>query len=356
MGAPWWSIGPRTLDGGRECDVPALRTEITEIVTGLAMLGDPTLDDALAQRPPELEGVDDTTWGRLVGARRARTHDHDFLAAWNNGRAFLAAREGLRGRRPVVVEWKGGHRDPGDVAVPSDLRVDHVYLVSCKYLSKVLHNASPWALFDHQLVGALARRSEGDWFDAVAPREHQELYRLVRQRYASDLALPEAVGALAASQRQELRRRIPRDWDPACAAAYAALVEVASAVSAARWSSGLLTSRDREAMLWRLLRLTPAPYFVLGTAPSGPIRLRVGTPWDFGRGYKVRRFEVSAGGGGQATVEWSAAVVDRASDDEVEVRGHVEVRWSHGRFGGPPEAKVYLDTPLSKVPGYVPLV
>jgi hypothetical protein len=109
-------------------------------------------------------------------------------------------------------------------------------------------------------------------------------------------------------------------------------------------------------MLWRLLRLTPAPYFVLGTAPSGPIRLRVGTPWDFGRAHKVRRFEVSAGSGGQATVEWSAAVVDRTSDDEVEVRGHVEVRWSHGRFGGPPEAKVYLDTPHSRVPGYVPLV
>ncbi len=336
--------------------MPALRTEITEIITGLAMLGGPTLDDALADRPAELVGVDDATWDRLVAARRARTHDHDFLAAWNNGRAFLTAREGLRGRRPVVVEWKGGHRDPGDIAVPSDLRVDHVYLVSCKYLSKVLHNASPWALFDHHLVGALARRSEGDWFDVVAPREHQELYRLVRQRYGSDLALPEAIGALGAPQRRELRGRIPRDWDPQCAAAYAALVEVASAVSAARWSAGLSSARDREAMLWRLLRLTPAPYFVLGTAPSGPIRLRVGTPWDFGRAHKVRRFEVSAGSGGQATVEWSAAVVDRTSDDEVEVRGHVEVRWSHGRFGGPPEAKVYLDTPHSRVPGYVPLV
>jgi hypothetical protein len=30
----------------------------------------------------------------------------------------------------------------------------------------------------------------------------------------------------------------------------------------------------------------------------------------------------------------------------------VELRWSHGRFGGPPEAKVYLDTPHHEVPGY----
>jgi hypothetical protein len=37
------------------------------------------------------------------------------------------------------------------------------------------------------------------------------------------------------------------------------------------------------------------------------------------------------------------------------VRGHVEVRWSHGRLAAPPEAKVYLDTPHDDVPGYFPL-
>jgi hypothetical protein len=36
----------------------------------------------------------------------------------------------------------------------------------------------------------------------------------------------------------------------------------------------------------------------------------------------------------------------------VVVEGHVEVRWSHGRFLGSPEAKVYLDTPHVHVPGY----
>ena len=37
------------------------------------------------------------------------------------------------------------------------------------------------------------------------------------------------------------------------------------------------------------------------------------------------------------------------------VQGHVEVRWSHGRFAQPPEAKVYLDTPTDELPGYFPL-
>ena len=113
--------------------MPALRTEITEIVTGLAMIGGDSLDELLRAGVPEsLKEVDDATWSRLVEAHGERRHRVDFLAAWNNGKAFLSATDGLRGWPPGLVEWTGGRRDPGDSVVPADLRVDHVYLISCK--------------------------------------------------------------------------------------------------------------------------------------------------------------------------------------------------------------------------------
>ena len=59
---------------------------------------------------------------------------------------------------------------------------------------------------------------------------------------------------------------------------------------------------------------------------------------------------------GQPLIEWTATIRDRDRGRMVEVAGHVEVRWSHGRFKGAPEAKVYLDTPHALVPGYQPLV
>jgi hypothetical protein len=338
-------------------EVPALRTEITEIVTGLAMIGGGDLDELLAGDPPaQLREVDEVTWARLARAYRDREHQVDFLAAWNNGRAFLAAGDGLRGRPPALVEWTGGHRDPGDTVAPADLRVDHVYLVSCKYLSKVLHNASPEALFDRLLGGAQRPRSGSDWFDVVAPAEHQELYQLVRRAHGAELSLPEAVGALTAADRRALRSTIPRGWDARCSGAYERLSEAASKRSAERWELGLGSERERAAMLWRLLRLGPAPYFVLGTASAGTVRLRVGTPWDFTRAFRLRTFEVAPQAGGQPRVAWSAVVTELSTGRERGVRGHVEIRWSHGRFGGPPEAKVYLDTPAADVPGYWPLV
>jgi hypothetical protein len=84
------------------------------------------------------------------------------------------------------------------------------------------------------------------------------------------------------------------------------------------------------------------------------LRLRVGTPWDFTRLHRVRSFEIVPVPAGQATVGWSA-VTERADGTLDRIDGHVELRWSHGRFGGPPEAKVYLDTPHARVPGYFPL-
>ena len=91
---------------------------------------------------------------------------------------------------PQIIEWKGTGRAPGDEVAPIDLRVDHVYLVSCKYLSKILFNVSPASVFDALLFGGTARGARGardvvpgggDWYAEVAPAEYQALYDCVRQ-------------------------------------------------------------------------------------------------------------------------------------------------------------------------------
>jgi hypothetical protein len=148
-----------------------------------------------------------------------------------------------------------------------------------------------------------------------------------------------------------------RAWPDELAAGYEALVTAASEESARRWRAALdrAGSGANESMLWRLLRIGSAPYFVLGSNRSDSVRMRVGSPWDWRQAYALRSFEVVAAVTGQPRVDWSAGFVDRDAGCEREVRGHVEIRWSHGRFSGPPEAKVYLDTPHAEVPGYFPL-
>jgi hypothetical protein len=321
--------------------VADLRTAITEVVTGLGMCGDDEIDDALARRPDALVNVGDDDYDILQRAWKEGRHTDVFTAAFMNGRRFLEARDALRGRLPLLVEWKGAHRAPGDEVVPADLRVDHVYLVSCKYLSRIVVNASPHHLFERLLAGGQGRRG-GDWFHEVAPSEYDALSHAVR-------------AAVGPAEPRALGRALRAGWPDGAAPLYAALVERVATESARRWIAALHSSA--EPMLWRLLRIGSAPYFVLGASSSGFVRLRIATPWDWRRHFELRGFEIGPRlATGQPIVDWTARVRGRDDFTEHVVRGHVEVRWSHGRLAGPPEAKVYLDTPHHEVPGYFALV
>ena len=132
--------------------MPSDRTTVTELGTGLGMLGLPGIDQAIESRPAVMHSLSPEMWQHLARLRSGGAYDAEFHAAWENGRAFLAAADGLRGRLPRIVEWKGTGRAPGDEVAPIDLRVDHVYLVSCKYLSDILFNVAPANVFDSLLA------------------------------------------------------------------------------------------------------------------------------------------------------------------------------------------------------------
>ena len=141
--------------------MPSDRTTVTELGTGLGMLGLAGVDESVRSRTPVMHSLSPEMWERLERLRTGGAYDAEFHAAWANGQAFLNAGDGLRGRPPLVVEWKGTGRAPGDEVAPIDLRVDHVYLVSCKYLSKILFNVSPAGIFDSLLFGGPGRGTRG---------------------------------------------------------------------------------------------------------------------------------------------------------------------------------------------------
>ncbi len=414
--------------------MPSDRTTVTELGTALGMLGATDVDDALRSHTPVMRSVSPETWERLGQLRAGGIYDAEFHAAFENGRAFLVAEDGLRRRLPRIVEWKGTGRAPGDEVAPIDLRVDHVYLVSCKYLSNILFNVSPAHIFDDLLVGRPSRprgnardggRSTGgpggDWYAEVAPAEYQALYEEVQRALldtsplGTPTALPAGVPALSTSgparpvrvgptgrsfapsafpgledtggagatpaprdrrqapppvlrtlparavdltaeQRDALGDWLKQGWPGEARALYQRLAERVSSASAHRWQQAMDERGGRgEAMLWRLLRMGSAPYFVLGSSATRSLRLRIATPWDWREHFSLARVGLSEQRGGQPRVGWHAVVRNRSTHDVVELEGHIEVRWSHGRFGGPPEAKGYLDTPHHLVPGYFPL-
>lgn len=333
--------------------MPDLLTQITEIVTGLGTTGIPTLPEALAARPATMRNVSPANWDSLDAALADGIHAAVFAAAWENGRAFLESPDGLCGRIPALIEWKGSHQPPGFDFLPADLRIDHVYIVSCKYLSKILANSSPPNLFVRRLADRTAGAEPTSWYETCAPDEYQHLYSCIR-RYVGQELLPLTSHEMTAAHIERIRTACGGVWPVRLAPIWSEFSYAVAFASAQMWQQSLHSPARREEMLWRLLRLNSSSYFVLGSSPTGPLRLRIGTPWDWRQSFTLQELEIAAVAAGQPKVVWSAQLVEKDGGGPRSVAGHVEVRWAHGRFSSV-EAKIYLDTAHAAVPGYFPL-
>ena len=168
--------------------------------------------------------------------------------------------------------------------------------------------------------------------------------------------LPPRAVHLTVPQREALGQWLRSGWPGSAKDLYATLSGAVARASARRWEAAMdERGGSGEAMLWRLLRIGSAPYFVLGSSAERSLRLRIATSWDWRQQFQLIAITMEGQLGGQPRVGWEAVVRDRASHEVHSVVGHIEVRWSHGRFGGLPEAKGYLDTAHHLVPGYFTL-
>jgi hypothetical protein len=328
-------------------------TLITEIGTGLGMIPDLELATVFDTGVPDaLVGVDAGVWASLSEWWSSGDYGRQFADAFEDGRHFYRSDLGLRYRAPLTVEWRGPHKAPEDDPLPADLRIDGVFMVSCKNLSKVLSNPSPAALFH----SALRHPEFGgrDWYEEIAPVELANLYRAAVGHLALT-GFPPSPSMLTPGQRSTLKTRLARRWPPALDAEVAEWVAAVSSRSARLLNQTLATKRDRERFYWRLLRIHSAPYFILGRQPSGATRLRVVTPWDLRRRLSFDGLEVHPARVGQPQIQWVASFRELETGTRRETDGHVEIRWSHGRFCGAPESKIYLDTPHDQACGYVPI-
>lgn len=336
--------------------MPDDRTTITELATALGVTGASSLQEATAERPGNL-AIGDESWERLERILAGGKHGALALAAFANGAFFAGHPSGLDGRAPRLIEWSGDRRIPGDQAVPADLLVDRVYMISCKYLSQILHNTAPARLFEDILAPSSQARHP-DWFAELAPRQHLALYRSALKLLGLD-GMPDTPGWLDTAQRRRLRDAFrehgSRGMPGELRAPYDALIAAVSKQSAERWQETLREPAQQERMLWRLLRTYSATYYILGIDRRRTMRLRVMTPWEWRQSFEFRSFAIEPDGRGQPRVNWMARYRERSDGRRGEVYGHVEVRWSHRPFCGPPEAKIYLDTRHDEVPGYVQL-
>lgn len=325
-------------------------TLVSELATALGTIRK-TLPEALAYRPTELADVPDEAWTTLTELATYPKHHDLFTMSFANGRSFAESPLALRHRQPHTVEWCGPRKVGGEHAIPADLRVDDVYLISCKYNSKHLSNSGPSKLFEHRLRET---RRSSSWYEEVALAEYRAYFLAVRDYFGLN-TLPADVVSLNDHDRAVLAEALPQALPADLAQVQADFCSAVSVESAARWKKSLVSKKQRSDFAMTMLRIPQAVYFLLGQRGKTAQQFKVLSRWDWATRYEVRQFAVQPSPAMQPTVNWRIDVLDRTTWTESSAEGHVEIRWSHGRFNGVPEAKVVLDSELHATPGYVSL-
>ena len=158
-----------------------LGTTVTELTTGLGMLGFSSLDEALsAQKPKEMVSVSPETWERLRQAHDGRgPRGRVRRRLCERGGPSYDASEGLRGRPTAEHRVEGSRRAPATRSRPS-ICASTTSSSSAASTSRGFSSTPRPSTSSTDFCRAPRRRG-GDWFAQVAAGAYQELYRRVRR-------------------------------------------------------------------------------------------------------------------------------------------------------------------------------
>lgn len=347
--------------------MPSPKTEATELSVGFGLLEKDPLQVTEAEirllfdgtLPPEKYAA----FVKEIGKNQAYYH------------RFYAIGVSLRNGHPVLaltnfhsVAWEGPRQQARSVSVAKDIVAANVS-VSIKADSNVVSNLSPHIMFVSIPSGSSRLSNTDNWFLVTAPQRYQLLYEFVRQH--SHGSFPERVADFEKATPKRLRKAFAgsissldqaerRDFE----STYLSMCREVSIKSAQLMQAGLadsLKGRARsstaEGIIRRLLRLSESEYVLCGLDKDNEFAVTVPDLTAWKRDWEFKHLDVEpALDRRQSVVNLNLIVVHKATGREHSLPFHVEIRWSHGKFGTNPEAKVYKEFDWADVPFFTEIL
>ena len=237
--------------------------------------------------------------------------------------------------------------------------------VSVKTESNVVANLSPPNMMVNLPGGTAHSSREENWYLTTKPEEFQELYAFVRGMSPELQDLPEDIRSFEEQSGRYDRKRIQKilkessDREKkAFTRRYRELCHRVAEKSADLFNQNLaasLSTGARKAVLENLMRwffrLNAVQYVLCGIDRKNEFALVVPdlTSWlrEWDLAEVVATPDITRG---QSVVDFE--VVCRRKKDRREHRApyHAEIRWSHGRFSGAVESKLYKEFAWTELP------
>ncbi len=267
------------------------------------------------------------------------------------------------------VQWEGPNKAAGSVTISQDLLVLNT-AISVKATSDVANNPSTKNLFIRLPQGLILTRSREreSWYIKTAPDEYQALYSFARNTWCPDY--PASVTDYH-KKVKEPERRVLADYintaenlKDASFKQYKQLyIEMCSKVSessAELFNQHLAQSENnQEHVIRAFFRIGEQKYILCGLDHEREFAVEIPSISTFIKQWRVKTVYASPDkeiAREQAVVKFHVGLENKATHVQETLVFHDEIRWSHGRFNGCPEAKLYKDFLWTEVPYFNQLI
>lgn len=349
--------------------MPSEKTECTELSIGFGLLGiDP--HTRLAEAAVSAYFADTLTFSKYDSYIQEFSHNEEYYYR------FFTLGLQLRNSYPLFkasklnqVQWDGPNRAAGSVTISQDLLVLNT-AVSVKATSDVANNPSTQNLFVRLPQGrVLTRKKQKEsWYIKTAPEEYQALYSFAKNTWCPDY--PDSVIDYHKRVKKPDRLILAAHIDNAeCTndeafqryhELYVEMCNKVSACSAQIFNQHLAESEDNpDHVIRNFCRIGEQKYILCGLDDDREFAVEIPSISTFIREWRVKNVHASPDrevDREQAVVKFYVVVEHIPTHKEETLVFHDEIRWSHRRFNGCPEAKLYKDFLWTEVPFFKQLI
>lgn len=348
--------------------MPTAKTESTELAVSFGLLNIEPFGPEVSTAPIDYNQgkLNHHFEGSLLQGKYL-SFSQEFRRAPGLYRQFFNLGLHLRNCYPLFnnlthLTWSGPKQQAATTSASKDIIAANIP-ISVKNESNVVLNPSPYNLFVTIPSGQMPASHADNWYITADPSGISNLYRFARAN--SGLDLPEDYPSFEETIHRERRDdfqdaigRFSGDVKAEFLSIYQAMCRRVAEYSAQlfnqNYASASGTNR-RSALLENLVkqffRVNSVPYILAGLDNRKPFALEIPdlTAWK----QNWRLVEVSARPDltrKQSVVNIGVTVERKELRQRFPLSFHVEIRWSHGKFCGNPEAKLYKEFDWADVP------
>ena len=335
--------------------MPSIRTEASELAVGFGIL---QLDPSQQLHPDEID--------KYFEGSLSREKYTDFLQEYP-GKENLHLRmhrvgSKLRSAEPLFasvssLRWAGPDRQAATATASSDLLVANTP-VSVKAISNVVANPSPHNLLYNLPSGLAFAKNEQNWYLHQDPTGFQALYKYVRGSHSQLSHLPATIRDFeekASSSDRKLVQGTIKNYSAGQRAQFQNLY-ISMCHNVARKSadafnfriSTSLNSTSKSAVIEYLMkwffRLDSISYVLCGIDGSSEFGVRIPSITQWKSEWNLNSLDAAPDlKRRQSVVDFELKFSNRSSQVTSSAAFHTELRCSHSRFCGSPEAKLYKE-------------